>query len=321
MKNATLIRFLLLATLWGSSFTFIKVSLEGLTPAQLVLARLILGAAILLVIIAFRRIALPKGAAVWGHLALAALFGNVIPFLLLSYGEKSTGAGIAGVLIGSTPLLTLMLAAMVIPEERATSRKLLGLVGGFVGVVLVIGPWRDAFGSITGQLCCFGAAVSYAAGFVYVRRFLSPKKLPPLALAASQLISAAALQAVATPVFVWQTPHWSNRVIGAMLILGALNTGWAYVLYFRIIGDTSATTASAVNYVVPVTAVAIGVVLLGEGITWNLIVGGLVVLVSMAYAENRLAQLRKAKEPAAPPPAERAAGTKPSLQPAAEDGS
>jgi drug/metabolite transporter (DMT)-like permease len=293
MNNASLARFLLLATLWGSSFTFIKVSLEGLTPSQLVLSRLVLGAAVLLAIVGLRKVGLPRGAGLWGHVAAAALFGNVIPFLLLSYGEQTTGAGIAGVLIGSTPLLTLTIATVALSAERATPRKAIGLLAGFVGVVVVIGPWRDAFGSLGGQLACLGAALSYAVGFVYVRKYLSPRGLAPLSLAASQLTAAAVLQAVVTPFLAWQTPEITGRVAASIVILGLLSTGLAYILYFRLIGDVGATTASAVNYVVPVAAVVISVLLLGEPVTWNLLVGGLVVLLGVGYAENRLTLPRR----------------------------
>jgi drug/metabolite transporter (DMT)-like permease len=293
MKNASVVRFLLLALLWGSSFTLIKVTLGGLTPGQLVLTRLVLGALVLLSICSVRRVALPRSVQIWGHVAAAALFGNVIPFLLLSYGEQTTGAGIAGVLIGATPLLTLMIAAGALSTERATARKIVGLVVGFVGVVLVIGPWHEAAGSLGGQLACCGAAISYACGFVYVRKFLSPLGLAPMALACSQLIAAAVLQAVVTPFLAWQTPHLTGPVIAAILALGVLSTGLAYVLYFRLIGDVGATTASAVNYVVPVFAVLISLLLLSEPVTWNVVVGGLVVLAGVAYAENRVRQLQK----------------------------
>jgi drug/metabolite transporter (DMT)-like permease len=284
-----LMRFLLLALLWGGSFTLIKVSLEGLSPAQLVLARLVLGAAVLLAVAALRRAGLPRGRAVWGHLAVAALLGNVLPFLLLSYGEQTAGAGIAGVLIGATPLLTLTIAYAALAAERATARKVIGLVVGFAGLVLVVAPWRDAGGSLAGELACFGAAVSYAASFVYVRRFLTPRKLAPLALAAGQLLTAVLLQAAASPFLQWGAVHLTGRVLAAILLLGVLCTGLAYVLYFRLIADLGATTASTVNYVVPIAAVLFGAVLLGEPVTWNVVVGGLVVLVGMAYAENRLA--------------------------------
>jgi drug/metabolite transporter (DMT)-like permease len=301
MKNATLARFLLLALLWGSSFTFIKVSLAGLTPGQLVLSRLILGAAVLLAFAGLRKVGLPRTGAIWAHVAAAALLGNVIPFLLLSYGEQTTGAGIAGVLVGSTPLLTLALATAALPTERATPRKAIGLLVGFLGVVLVIGPWRDSLGSVGGRLACLGAALSYAAGFVYVRRYLSPRGLAPLALAAAQLTAAVVLQALVTPFLTWHTPHFTGRVTASIVILGLLSTGLAYVLYFRLIGDVGATTASAVNYVVPVGAVLISVALLGEPVTWNLVVGGLVVLAGVAYAENRIKRLRREPADSTPP--------------------
>ncbi|MFJ6651007.1 DMT family transporter [Streptomyces sp. NPDC091290] len=294
MKNyASLARFILLATLWGSSFTLIKVSLEGLTPSQLVLSRLFMGALLLIAIASVSKAALPRSAEVWRHYAGAALFGNVIPFLLLSYGEKTTGAGIAGVLIGGTPLLTLTVAALTLPEERATSRKAIGLVAGFVGVVVLIGPWSDRLGSPSGQLACLGAALSYAIGFVYVRKFLSPRGVKPLAGAASQLIAATVIQAAVTPFLEWDTPVLTGRVTISVVALGLLSTGLAYILYFRLINDMGAVTASAVNYVVPVAAVVVGLLVLDEPVTWNLVVGGLVVLIGVGYAENRVKGLRR----------------------------
>jgi drug/metabolite transporter (DMT)-like permease len=281
-------RFLVLALLWGSSFTLIKEALAGLSPAQLVLARLVLGAAVLLSVAAVRQVGLPRGAVVWGHLAAAALFGNVIPFLLLSYGERSAGAGIAGVLVGATPLLTLTVAAFALAEERATPRKLVGLLVGFAGLVVVIAPWRTGLGSTGAELACFGAAVSYAAGFVYVRKFLSPRHLAPVSLAAGQLSAAVVLQVAVSPFLQWGAVSLTPRVAVSIVLLGVLSTGLAYVLYFRLIGEVGATTASAVNYVVPIAAVAVGAIFLGERITLNVVAGGLIVLAGMAYAENRL---------------------------------
>ena len=302
VMNATMIRFLALALLWGGSFTLIKVSLEGLSPAQLVLARLVLGALVLVAVAAARRVALPRGRVVWAHLAAAALFGQVLPFLLLSYGERSAGAGVAGVLIGATPLLTLAIASAALSSERATARKVIGLLVGFAGIVVVLAPWRESFGSLGGEIACFGAAVSYAISFVYVRRLLSPRGLAPLSLAAGQLLVAVALQALVSPLLEWGPVDLSARVLVSIVLLGVLSTGLAYVLYFRLIADIGATSASAVNYVVPVAAVAVGVAFLGEPVTWNLLAGGLIVLVGMAYAERRLTRPPAA---AGSPPARR----------------
>jgi drug/metabolite transporter (DMT)-like permease len=248
---------------------------------------------VLLSIAAVRRVGLPRGAAVWGHLAAAALFGNVIPFLLLSYGERTAGAGIAGVLVGATPLLTLAVAAFALAEERATARKLIGLLVGFAGLVVVIAPWRTGGGSAGGELACFGAAVSYAAGFVYVRKFLSPRHLAPMSLAAGQLSMAVVLQAAVSPFLQWGAVSLTPRVTVSIVLLGVLSTGLAYVLYFRLIGEVGATTASAVNYLVPIAAVVVGAITLGERITLTTVAGGAVVLVGMAYAENRLRRPRR----------------------------
>jgi drug/metabolite transporter (DMT)-like permease len=127
---------------------------------------------------------------------------------------------------------------------------------------------------------------------VYVRRFLSPRGLAPVALAAGQLLAAVLLQGLASPFLAWGTPLVTARVAAAIVLLGLLSTGLAYVLYFRLIGDAGATTASSVNYLVPVAAVLVGVVFLDEHVGWNVIAGGLTVLAGMAYAENRLGSQR-----------------------------
>lgn len=280
-------RLLTLALLWGSSFTFIKISLEGLTPGQVVLFRLALGALLLLGFAALRGSRLPTGARTWGLIAVAAVLGNVAPFLLLSYGEQTANAGVAGALVGATPLLTLGFAAALIPSERLGRHGLLGLVVGFVGVLLVVAPWRDFDTSVGGSLACLGAAASYAAGFVFVRRFLSPLGIAALSLAAAQTAAAAVVQAPLTPLLGWESPDFTLRVVGSLLALGLLGTGFAYILYFRLIADVGASRASSVNYVVPVVAVVLGVIVLDEPVTASLVIGGLLVLGSMVYARRQ----------------------------------
>ena len=286
MNLSSTTRLLTLAVLWGSSFTFIKVSLEGLTPGQVVLFRLALGALLLLGFAALRGARLPAGGRTWGLIAVAAVLGNVTPFLLLSYGERTATAGVAGALVGATPLLTLGLAAAVIPQERLGAEAVIGLAVGFGGVLLVVAPWRDFDTGVLGGLACLGAAVSYAAGFVFVRKHLSPLGIPALSLAAAQTVAATVVQGPLTPLLGWDAPDFTARVIGALLALGLLGTGLAYILYFRLIADLGAARASSVNYVVPVVAVVLGVLVLGEPVTWHLVAGGVLVLASMAYARR-----------------------------------
>jgi drug/metabolite transporter (DMT)-like permease len=132
---------------------------------------------------------------------------------------------------------------------------------------------------------------------VYVRKYLSPRGLAPLALAGSQLLAAALIQAIVTPFLAWHTPHFTGRTVSSIAILGVLSTGIAFVLYFRLIRDIGATSAATVSYLVPVSAVLTGVLLLDESLTWNLLAGGLVVLAGVAYAENRLTRRTRTPRP------------------------
>ncbi|MGW5049994.1 DMT family transporter [Actinokineospora sp. NPDC004072] len=299
MTRTNLALFALLALIWGASYTFIKVAVSGLSPAQLVLLRVLFGAAVLVVVLRVTGARLPRSAAVWGHTAVTATLGMVAPFLLLAWGEQRTTAAMAGVLIAATPLLTLAAATVALSTERATWRKAVGFVVGFGGVVLVIGPWHDGGGTLAGQLAVLGAAACYAAQTVYVRLMLAQRGIPPLVSATTQVVSACVLQAVITPFFPWQTPDLRWGVVLSVVLLGAVGTGLAYLIYFRLIGDLGAANASAVNYLVPVTAVLIGVLTLGEGVTWNMVVGTLVVLGALALAENRIAPRRPQPAPAA----------------------
>lgn len=298
MNGSSLLRFVLLGCIWGSSYTFIKVAVEGLSPSQIVLGRIGLGVTTLLIIMGVRRVALPPWGSAWAHFVITATLGMVAPFLLLAWGEHFTSAAMAGTVIAALPLITLAVATVALSTERTTVRKTLGLVIGFAGVLLIISPWRSDPGSLKGQLAVLGAAVCYALQTVYVRRFLSPRGFSPLALAAAQLLVAMLLQAAFTPVLEWRTPSLSFLVMASMLVLGILGTGVAYVLYFGLIRDLGATRASAVNYLVPVAALLISTIVLREPSTWNMWLGVAVVLIGLAVAENRAGALLAARKPA-----------------------
>ena len=288
LRLATAGRFVLQAAIWGSSFSLIQFALRDMSASVLVLTRLALAAAVLAVIARARRAPLARGARTWFHVTVAAVFGNVLPYLLLSYGEGHTPAAVAGVLIGSTPLLTVLAAALLLPGERTNSRQLAGYLVGFAGVVLVLEPWATAGGPAWDRLACLGAAGCYACGYVYVRRFLSTTSAGPMGLAVSQLIAATVVQAVLTPLLGWHVGRLHFDSVTAVLVLGLLGTGYATVLYFRLIADIGASAAASVDYLVPVFAVVFGVVLLGEAVHWNMFLGGGIVLVGVALVEGRI---------------------------------
>lgn len=298
-----LARLCALALAWGSSFLFIEVALEGLSPLQIVLGRLSAGAMVLWSILALRRQPLPRGLRLWGHLVVLGVVANIVPFSLFGFGQERVTSGLAGVLNGSTPLFTLLFAVGALPEERLSTARGLGLGLGFVGVVLVVGPWdaNPLTSSLPGQLACLGASACYAAAFVYTRRFVSGSGYPPGTLAAGQLGAAAVVLWVVAPVVARGDVVLTPPVVGSVLALGAVGTGLAYLLYYRLIAEAGATTTSMVTYLIPLVAVALGVIVLGEPVGWNLFAGAAVVILGVAAAEGRLTRFPRLR-PAQPSP-------------------
>jgi drug/metabolite transporter (DMT)-like permease len=289
-------RFALLALIWGSSFLSIKVAVDALAPVDVAFVRVALGASVLLVALAIRRQRLPAGRAVWGHLFVIALFGNSIPFLLLAEGETRISSVLAGIWNATTPLLTLVVATFMLPDERPTGRRVAGLLAGFAGVLVVLGPWRSVGGGeLTGQLMCLGAAACYGLAFPYTRRFVAGRPDSGMALSAGQLIWSSVQLGVVTA-FVGGAPHdVSLDPVLAMLALGVLGTGFAYILNYSIVRMAGATTASTVTYLVPIVSTALGIAILGEHLVWNQPVGAALVLASVAYSEGLLGPRRRVR--------------------------
>lgn len=290
MSRASFARLGALAMAWGASFLLIKLALEGLSPMQIVVGRVSGGALVLWAILLLRRQPLPRGVRLWGHLAVLGVVANIVPFFLFGFGEERITSGLAGVLNGSTPLFTLLFALALLPEERLSLARGLGLALGLVGVVLVVGPWdtNPLTSSVPGQLACLGASSCYAAAFVYTRRFVSGSGFPPVSLAAGQLGAAAVLLWVAAPVLARGDVALTGTVVGAVAVLGGVGTGVAYLFYYRLIADAGATSTSMVTYLIPVVAVTLGVLVLAEPVGWNLFAGAAVVILGVALAEGRL---------------------------------
>ena len=290
MRRADLVRFGLLGLIWGSSFLFIKVGLEGMSPAQVVAGRIWSGAAVLLVVVALRGLPLPRSFRLWGHLFLLAVLANVLPFMLFSWAETRVDSGVAGLLNGSTPLITIVLATALLPEERASRSRVAGLLLGFAGVVVIVGPWRAGglSGQRLGQLACIGAAGCYGLAFTWTRRFLADTGQPMLVLAACQLAAASVVMLALAPAVAFEPMQLDTQVVAAVLTLGLVGTGLAYLLYYGLITEVGATTASMVTYLIPVVAVVLGAVVLGEDVYWNLFAGAAVVIVGVALAEGRI---------------------------------
>lgn len=292
------LQFGLLALMWGASFLFIKVAVEEIAPIDVALSRVVLGATVLVGAVLLTRDRLPRERRVWGHLFVVATLSNSVPFTLFAYGETHVSSVVAGLWNATTPLLVMLVAIFMLPEERPTPRRIAGLVAGFAGVALVLGPWRGLGGSeLAGQLMCLGAAACYGVFFPYTRRFLSGLEYSGTSLSAGQMLCATAQLGVAT-VFLGEAPErLSAEAAGSLLALGALGTGVAYILNFAIIRAAGATTASTVTYVVPLVSTVLGVTVLGEGLAWHQPLGAAVVLLSVAASQNLLRSPRRSRAP------------------------
>jgi drug/metabolite transporter (DMT)-like permease len=278
------------ALIWGCSFLFIKLGLQALSPLQVAFGRQALGAVTLLTLAVVARVPLPRDRVTWAHLFVVGILFNSLPSTLFAFGETHVSSVVAGIVNAVTPLATIVATFAAFPSERPTAGKVAGILVGFTGILVVVGIWNGAGNSeAVGALACLGAVACYGVGFPYIRRYLAPRGERPLALAAGQI----AWAAVQLLPFAALDRHpiglLTPQVVGAMLALGMLGTGIAYVWNFQVIERAGAATASTVTFLTPLVAIVVGAVLLGEPVTPNEPLGGLVVLLGVALAQGRLA--------------------------------
>ena len=271
-------RLVILAGIWGWSFLLIKVAVGGMSPAAVAFTRVALGTIVLLVVVRLRGLRLPTGREAWRHFAVVGLLGSALPFTLLAWGEQHIASALAAVLNASTPLFAAMMAAAFLGQRLRRSQSL-GLLLGFVGVGVAAGLGAsDLSGSsLAGEAAAIAAGACYALSIVYAKRHLGA--VSPLVAAAGQLVMATVL---ALPFAVATTARegldLTPRRLVAVCLLGVLGTGLAYVLLYRVIADLGATMASAVTYLVPVMAVAVGLLFLHESFHLRLVAGGLLIV-------------------------------------------
>ena len=293
-RGGVLLQFLLLALTWGASFLFVAIALEGLSPAQVVLGRLVTGAVALALICLIGRHRLPPFGKVWVHLFVVSLLLCVIPFLLFAWAQQDISSGLASIYNATTPLMTMLISLIALREERPTRNRTVGIAVGFLGVVVVLGPWSGlGGGTALAQLACLGATASYGAAFVYLRRYVSPRGLAAIPVATVQVGLGAVVMLALAPAIAIAPVSLSLPVVLAVLALGALGTGLAYVWNTNIVGAWGATNASTVTYLTPVVGVALGVIVLAEQISWNEPVGAAIVILGIAITQGRIRLSRR----------------------------
>ncbi|WFB06286.1 DMT family transporter [Streptomyces sp. LX-29] len=282
------IRFGVLALIWGFSFLFIKVGTEAFAPLYVTLGRMVFGTAVLAVVLVVKRERLPRGARTWAHLAVAAFFLNALPFSLFAYAELTISSTLAGICNATSPLWGMVLAVVAVSDDRPTRRRVAGLGLGFVGVLIVLGAWQGFSGQDpAGTVMALVASLSYAVGWLYVRRTLTGTGDSNLAMSGAQLTLGTAQLAVVAPLFAPEPDSFPLLPLLSVVALGALGTGLAFLLQYGLVAEVGPTTALMVTYFIPVIATAAGVALLGEHLSWNTPVGALIVLAGAALTQTR----------------------------------
>ena len=288
------ILFALLGFMWGSSYLFIKIGVdEGLQPLTLVMLRLLFGVVVLAVVVAVAREPLPRDPRTIGHLIVMAVLNIVTPFWLITFGEQTVDSSLASILNATVPLFTIILAALFLHDEPITVNRLVGLAVGFVGVVLLtsrnLGTAGSGVGS--GEIALILSAVSYGAGNVYARR--NVRGLRPMTTALCQvglafIITTVLAFALEDPLATTITP----RAGFAVVWLGLLGSGMAYLLFFRMLGRWGSTRSSLVAYLLPIWGIVLGVIVLSEEIDGRVLLGTALVIGGVALVNARFGARR-----------------------------
>jgi drug/metabolite transporter (DMT)-like permease len=264
IKARDLALLLVLATLWGASYTFIRIGVETIPPISFIAARTLIAGGLLLAVLRARGIALPRDLATWRKFLFQACLNSVIPFTLIAWGERSVDAGLATILNATSPIFTFLMTALITRHEPVTGRKLFGVVAGIAGTGLIVGTQALAgIGhDLWAEVAIVAATVCYAGAAIFGKGF---KGLDPMLPAAGSLLSGAMILIPAGLIFEqpWSVAP-SAASLAALLALSVFSTALALVIYFRLINTLgSVGTVSQAYLRVPI-GVAIGAIFLGE---------------------------------------------------------
>ncbi len=288
----------LLAILWGTSFVFTEVALKTFGPITVVFARLVVGAAGLWCFLAIARAPIPKGLSTWRDLAIMSVLNNALPFSLIAWGQVHITGGLASVLNGMTPIFGVVAAHFLTRDERLTPARLFGVMLGFAGVTVLIGP--SVFGEVAdrllGSLAVLAATISYAFSGLWGKRLTS---LNPLSAATGQVSCSALI--IAPFALGLEEPVAFDpldlSIVGPLLMLGIFSTSVAYIIFFAIIRRAGGSNVMLVTLMIPAVAVLLGVFMLNETITRGQIEGMILIALALLCIDGRIfARLRRRRQ-------------------------
>ncbi len=285
-----------LSLLWGGSFFFIGIAVKELPPVTIVTLRVSMAAVALLIVCSIMGLHLPRQWAVWRAFFGMGLLNNIIPFCLIVWGQTHIASGLASILNATTPLFTVIVAHFLTADEKMTGNKLAGVLIGFAGVATMIGPaaFGGAISGLWGQIAILGAAISYSFAGIFGRRFKA-MGVPPLMTATGQ-ISSSTLMLIPAALLIdkpWTLAMPSLGTWGALIGIALLSTALAYLIFFRILATAGATNLALVTFLIPVSAILLGSLILGEQLEIKHFTGMAMIAAGLAAIDGRLpAKLR-----------------------------
>ncbi len=281
----------ILSILWGGAFFLIEVGLRSYPPITLVFMRLVLAVPPMWIAMRLMGQRLPSQARVWGLLAVVGALNCALPFILFFWGQQYLDSGYASILNATTPLWGVITAHFLTSDEKATPARILGVLIGMAGIVVMVGPeaMKGLSNNLLAQIACIISTIFYSFAAIYGRR-LSQTELTPMAVATGQTMMAA-LMMVPVVVLVDQpwtmaTPRLDSTLAG--LTLALFSTALAYTLYFRLIDRSGASNAQLVAFLMPILAVILGIAFLGESLSGGQIVGAALIAIGLAILDGRL---------------------------------
>jgi drug/metabolite transporter (DMT)-like permease len=284
--------FFALGFMWGSSYLFIKLAVDDFGTFTLVALRLVVGALLLWSVVRIAKQPLPRERRIYGHLLVMAVINITIPFLLITWAEQSVESSLAAILTSPVPLFAIVLSSVFLADEPMRVNGVVGLVVGFIGVVIITSRGLSGEGSsVTGELALLGAAFSYACGAVYSRR--NVRGLPPMIPAVFQVTFAAIITGVIALLIEepW-TAQPDAEAIFSILWLGILGSGLAYLFVFRLFAAWGATRTTLVAYLIPVVGIVLGYLVLQEPVDARIILGTALVIAGVGLVNSRFGRRR-----------------------------
>ncbi len=282
-------QFAAMALVWGASFLFMKVALDGVSYAQIAWSRELLGAVTLGVIVLVMRERLPRDPMIWVHFTVIAVTNAVIPHLLFAWAEQYVSSSLAAIYNAITPIATVLMVTIAFHVEKLRALQVGGVILGLAGVVVIIAPWQiEALtGSFAGQLACIVAASSYGFAIGYTRRFISHRPIEGITVAFMIIGISAAIMTLLTPVLAFGPVSLDLPIVVSLLLLGCLGTGVAYLWNINVLRAWGPTTTSTVTYLIPIVGVVLGVLVLDERLGWNEPAGAVLVLAGIVLTQRR----------------------------------